>query len=129
MSIDGAAWFVTRGTKTGTGLGARGAVRRGATGGLLTWIAMPERSRPAAVMTMTEGELRLMRRIRIVSRFVVLPLAVVVVALKLTGRIDVPWVLALLPSALYALHPIIMGVLGPVLQHRRYRKARVRDGE
>jgi hypothetical protein len=63
-----------------------------------------------------------MARIRFIARFVALPLALLLLTLKLTGWLELPWLLVLLPCAFYALHPVIIGVLGPVLQHRRYQR-------
>jgi hypothetical protein len=72
-------------------------------------------------MSATEADLALMRRVRALARFVLLPLSLVMIGLKLAGWIQLSWVVVLLPGALYALHPIIIGALGPMLQHRRYR--------
>lgn len=76
-------------------------------------------------ITATEEDLLLMGRIRFVARFVALPLALLLLGLKLAGWIELPWLLVLLPGVFYAVHPLVIGALGPVLQHRRYRKDHV----
>jgi hypothetical protein len=79
-------------------------------------------------MSVTEADLRLVRRIRSVARFILVPLALIMVALKVAGWIEVSWLLVLLPAALYALHPIVIGALGPILQYRRHRHRVETDG-
>jgi hypothetical protein len=84
--------------------------------------------RDSSRMTVTEADLRLMRRVRSVARFAIFPLALVMVGLKLAGWIELSWLLVLLPAALYVLHPIVVGVLGPQLQYRRHRDRVESDG-
>ena len=78
--------------------------------------------------SVTEADLRLMRRIRSVARFVIIPLALVMIGLKFAGWIELSWLLVLLLAALYVLHPIVIGALGPILQYRRHRHRVETDG-
>jgi len=73
-------------------------------------------------MSATDGDRRLAKRIFLVARYLLLPLAIVLVVLKLVGGIGLSWWLVLLPGLIYAVHPMVIGVLGVLLQHRRYRE-------
>lgn len=73
-------------------------------------------------MRATPSDLRRARRIAVFSKYVLLPAAVLFLALKVTQTVAWPWWLVLTPSALYLLHPVVIGALGPLLQHLRYRQ-------
>lgn len=73
-------------------------------------------------MGATAGDIRRAKRIARFSKYVLLPMAVLVVVSKLMNWIDWSWWLVLVPTLLYLLHPIVIGALGPLLQYRRYRR-------
>lgn len=78
-------------------------------------------------MGTTNDDVGIAKGIVLVARYVLLPLQVVLIVLKLVSDLELSWWLVLLPGLLYVLHPVVIGVLGPVRQHLRYR-ARSGDG-
>lgn len=72
-------------------------------------------------MRATPSDMRLFRFIARFARYALLPAAIVVVVAKIAGWLAWPWWLVVAPAVLYLLHPIVIGVLGPVMQYRRYR--------
>jgi hypothetical protein len=73
-------------------------------------------------MRATEDDLRRARFIANFSKYFLLPAALLLAALRISGIIRWPWWVVLTPGVLYLLHPIVIGALGPFLQYRRYRR-------
>ncbi len=71
-------------------------------------------------MRATASDVRLVRLISRSAKYLLLPLAVLVVAMKVVGWIHWPWWLVLAPTMLYLLHPLFIGGLGVFLQYRRH---------